>query len=110
MNRKEKVAVKLVEEEIETSKVPRMKQNSATMVKLSLVRLIGVAKTMEKVKETMKAATTIQISIVGTTMRTVMAADMIQKTVETIKDPVITLLPEIRLIKLNKRPLNTLYS
>ena len=91
MNRKEKVAVKLVEEEKETSEVPRMKQNSATMVRLSLVRLRGVARTMEEVKETMKAATTTQISIVGTTMETVMAADMIQKAVETIKDPVTVL-------------------
>ena len=39
----------------------------------------------------MKAATTTQISIVGTTMETVMAADMIQKAVETIKDPVTVL-------------------
>ena len=88
MNRKEKVAVKLAEEEIETSKPPRMKHNSATMVRLSLVRLIGVAKTMEEVKETMKAATTTQVSIVGTTMETVMAADMIQSAVETMKNPV----------------------
>ena len=46
---------------------------------------------MEEVKGTIKAATTTQISIVGTTMETVMAADMIQKAVETIKDPVTVL-------------------
>ena len=36
---------------------------------------------MEEVKGTMKAVTTTQISIVGTTMETVMAADMIQNAV-----------------------------
>ena len=43
-------------------------------------------KIMEEVKENTKNATTIQISIVGTTIRIVTAADMIQKTVKTIKD------------------------
>ena len=46
-----------------------------------------ITKTMVEFKGTMKAATTTQISIVGTTMETVIAADMIQKAVETIKDP-----------------------
>ena len=46
---------------------------------------------MEEVKGTMGAAPTTRVSIVGTTMETVMAADMIQKAVETIKDSVTVL-------------------
>ena len=80
-----------MEEKSETSEVPKVKQSSATIVKLSLATLTKITKTMEEVKGAMKAAITTQISIVGTTMETVMAADMIQKTVETIRDPVTVL-------------------